>query len=101
MSLPTVLRVEKLCKFFGKVAAVDHLSCEVHRGELLGIIGPNGSGKTTLVNLVSGFVKPTSGRILYNGQDITRTAPHKIVLMGISRTFQMVRPFYQLPAYKN
>ncbi|PIV00735.1 MAG: ABC transporter ATP-binding protein [Syntrophobacterales bacterium CG_4_8_14_3_um_filter_58_8] len=101
MSLPTALRVENLCKIFGRVAAVDHLSCEVRSGELIGIIGPNGSGKTTLVNLISGFVKPTSGRILYNGQDITRTAPHKIVCMGISRTFQMVRPFYRLPAYKN
>ena len=101
MSLPSALRVEDISKIFGRVAAVDHLSCEVQRGELLGIIGPNGSGKTTLVNLISGFVKPTSGRILYNGQDITRTAPHKIVCMGISRTFQMVRPFYQLPAYKN
>ena len=101
MSLPTVLRVENICKIFGRVAAVDHLSCEVGRGELLGIIGPNGSGKTTLVNLISGFLKPTSGRIIYNGQDITRTAPHKIIGMGISRTFQMVRPFYQLPAYKN
>ena len=101
MSLPTTLRVENISKLFGRVAAVDHLSCEVRKGELLGIIGPNGSGKTTLVNLISGYVKPTSGRILYNGKDITRTAPHKIVCMGISRTFQMVRPFYQLPAYKN
>ncbi|MCX5824604.1 MAG: ABC transporter ATP-binding protein [Deltaproteobacteria bacterium] len=101
MSLPTALRVEDICKIFGRAVAVDHLSCEVRRGELLGIIGPNGSGKTTLVNLISGFLKPTSGRILYNGQDITRTAPHKIVGMGISRTFQMVRPFYRLPAYKN
>jgi ABC-type branched-subunit amino acid transport system ATPase component len=101
MSLPTVLQVENISKIFGRAVAVDHLSCEVHRGELLGIIGPNGSGKTTLVNLISGFVKPTSGQILYNGRDITRIAPHKIVCMGISRTFQMVRPFYQLPAYKN
>jgi ABC-type branched-subunit amino acid transport system ATPase component len=101
MSLPTTLQIENISKIFGKVAAVDHLSCEVCKGELLGIIGPNGSGKTTLVNLISGYVKPTSGRILYNGKDITSTAPHKIVCMGISRTFQMVRPFYQLPAYKN
>ncbi len=101
MSVPTTLRVENVSKIFGRVAAVDHLSCEVHGGELVGIIGPNGSGKTTLVNLISGFIKPTSGRILYNGQDITHTAPHKIVCMGISRTFQMVRPFYHLPAYKN
>ena len=101
MSLPTTLQVENISKFFGRVAAVDRLSCEVRRGELVGIIGPNGSGKTTLVNLISGFLKPTSGRIIYNGQDITRTAPHKIIGMGISRTFQMVRPFYHLPAYKN
>jgi branched-chain amino acid transport system ATP-binding protein len=101
MSLPTVLQVENISKTFGRAVAVDHLSCEVRRGELLGIIGPNGSGKTTLVNLISGFVKPTSGRILYNGRDITHTAPHKIIGMGISRTFQMVRPFYHLPAYKN
>jgi branched-chain amino acid transport system ATP-binding protein len=101
MNVPAMLRVENVSKIFGRVAAVDHLSCEVRSGELVGIIGPNGSGKTTLVNLISGFIKPTSGRILYNGQDITHTAPHKIVGMGISRTFQMVRPFYQLPAYKN
>jgi len=101
MNLPTVLQVENISKIFGRAVAVDHLSCEVRRGELLGLIGPNGSGKTTLVNLISGFLKPTSGRILYNGRDITRAAPHEIVCMGISRTFQMVRPFYQLPAYKN
>jgi len=101
MSAPSVLQVEDLYKVFGKAVAVNRLSCEVRRGELLGIIGPNGSGKTTLVNLISGFVKPTSGRILYNGREITHTAPHLIIRMGISRTFQMVRPFYQLPAYKN
>jgi len=73
----------------------------VKRGELLGIIGPNGSGKTTLVNLMTGFVKPTTGKILFNGLDITRMPAHKIIRKGIARTFQMVRPFYQLPAYKN
>jgi ABC-type branched-subunit amino acid transport system ATPase component len=101
MSVPATLRVENISKIFGRVAAVDHLSCEVRQGELVGIIGPNGSGKTTLVNLISGFIKPTSGRILYNGQEITHMAPHRIIGLGISRTFQMVRPFYQLPAYKN
>jgi len=101
MSTPVTLRVENISKIFGRVAAVDSLSCEVRRGELLGIIGPNGSGKTTLVNLITGFVKPTSGRIIYDGRDITGAAPHKIVCLGISRTFQMVRPFYQLPAFKN
>ena len=72
----------------------------IQRGELLGIIGPNGSGKTTLVNLMTGFVKPTS-EISYNGQNISRMPAHKIIQLGIARTFQMVRPFYQLPAYKN
>jgi branched-chain amino acid transport system ATP-binding protein len=96
-----VIEIQKLTKVFGGITAISALNCNVERGELLGIIGPNGSGKTTLVNLMTGFVKPTSGKIHYNGQDITRTAAHKIIRLGISRTFQMVRPFYQLPAYKN
>jgi branched-chain amino acid transport system ATP-binding protein len=101
MSTSALLQVKAVSKSFGGVTAVNNLSCEVHKGELLGVIGPNGSGKTTFVNLISGFVSPTSGKIIYDGQDITRTPPHKIVCMGIARTFQMVRPFYQLPAYKN
>jgi ABC-type branched-subunit amino acid transport system ATPase component len=67
----------------------------------LGVIGPNGSGKTTLVNMITGFVKPTSGGIIYKGRNITNMTPQKIVSLGIARTFQMVRPFYQLPAFKN
>ncbi len=86
---------------FGGVIAVSELDCTIRRGELLGIIGPNGSGKTTLVNLMTGFIKPTSGKILYNGQNISRMPAHRIIQLGIARTFQMVRPFYQLPAYKN
>ena len=101
MSNSALLQVKAVSKSFGGVTAVNNLSCDVHKGELLGVIGPNGSGKTTLVNLISGFVSPTSGKIVYDGQDITRTPPYKIVCMGIARTFQMVRPFYQLPAYKN
>ncbi|RLC15428.1 MAG: ABC transporter ATP-binding protein, partial [Deltaproteobacteria bacterium] len=88
-------------KVFGGVIAVSELDCTIRRGELLGIIGPNGSGKTTLVNLMTGFIKPTSGKILYNGQNISRMPAHRIIQLGIARTFQMVRPFYQLPAYKN
>lgn len=101
MNLVSLVEISGLCKAFGGVMAVNQLDCIINKGELLGIIGPNGSGKTTLVNLITGFVKPSSGRILYNGTNITRLAPHKIVRMGIARTFQMVRPFYQLPAFKN
>ena len=99
--MSAIIEIQKLTKVFGGITAVSSLNCRVERGELLGIIGPNGSGKTTLVNLMTGFVKPTAGEIRFNGQAITRMAAHKIIRLGISRTFQMVRPFYQLPAYKN
>ena len=96
-----MLQVNDLSKYFGGVKAVNSVSFDLTEGELLGIIGPNGSGKTTVVNLVTGFVKPDSGTILYRGQNITRWAPYKVINLGIARTFQMVRPFYQLPAFKN
>jgi len=101
MSTSPLLKVSKISKYFGGVRAVNDFSFELMQGELLGFIGPNGSGKTTVVNLITGFVKPTGGEILYRGQDITGWPPYKIVRLGIARTFQMVRPFYQLPAFKN
>lgn len=101
MSPQPLLQVYNVNRRFGGVKAVSAVSFEVNRGEVLGVIGPNGSGKTTLVNLITGFVKPDSGRILYGGREITGWAPHRIARLGIVRTFQMVRPFYQLPAYKN
>ena len=97
----TLLKVSDLTKTFGGVMAVTGISFDLKEGELLGVIGPNGSGKTTLVNLITGFVKPVSGKIVFRGTDITGKPPYKIVDLGISRTFQMVKPFYQLPAYKN
>lgn len=96
-----LLRIFGLCKNFGGVQAINDLSMELAEGELLGLIGPNGSGKTTAVNLITGFVKPTEGEITFRDRDITGWAPYKIVRLGIARTFQMVKPFYQLPAYKN
>jgi len=101
MNQSPMLRVHELSKAFGGVQAVNLVSFELMEGQLLGIIGPNGSGKTTLVNLVTGFVRPDSGRVTYRGRDITGQAPYKVVSFGIARTFQMVRPFYQLPAFKN
>jgi branched-chain amino acid transport system ATP-binding protein len=101
MNGPPLLEVQDLLKAFGGVHAVSRLSFNLNAGELLGIIGPNGSGKTTTVNLITGFVKATAGKVLFKGQDITNQAPYRIVRLGIARTFQMVKPFYQLPAYKN
>ncbi|MCK5418876.1 MAG: ABC transporter ATP-binding protein, partial [Desulfobacterales bacterium] len=101
MSSSPLLEVAELRKNFGGVQAIDDLNFEIIEGELLGVIGPNGSGKTTAVNLISGFVKPTEGNISYRGKNITGWPPYKIVRLGIARTFQMVKPFYQLPAYKN
>jgi branched-chain amino acid transport system ATP-binding protein len=96
-----LLRVEGLKKYFGGVLAVFDVSFDLRRGDFLGIIGPNGSGKTTLVNLVTGFVKPDRGKVFYQGRDVTGKRPYRLAEQGISRTFQMVRLFYNLPAYKN
>ena len=94
-------QVSNLIKRFGGVHAVDSVSFEVRRGEMLGIIGPNGSGKTTLINLITGFYKPNTGKVVYQGKDITGLQPYKVADLGLVRSFQMVRPFYQLPAFKN
>ncbi len=96
-----ILEVRNLSKNFGGVQAVSNVSFDLQEGELLGLIGPNGSGKTTLVNLLTGFVKPNAGSVVYKGQNITGKAPYYISKIGIARTFQMVRPFSELPAYKN
>ena len=101
MNASPLLQVRALSKAFGGVQAVNDVNFELQEGELLGIIGPNGSGKTTLVNLITGFVKSSSGEVVYKGRDITNWAPHRVIRLGIARTFQMVKPFYQLPAFKN
>jgi branched-chain amino acid transport system ATP-binding protein len=95
------LKVSNLSKQFGGVKAVDLVSFELHQGEILGVIGPNGSGKTTLVNLITGFVKPDTGTASFQGKGILRLMPYQIARLGIARTFQMAKPFYQLPAFKN
>lgn len=96
-----LLSVRDVSKSFGGVKAIVNVSFDVHEGELLGIIGPNGSGKTTLVNLITGFIEPDMGTVLYRGQNITGVMPYHIARLGIARTFQMVRPFAALPSYKN
>ncbi len=96
-----LLVVEEVSKGFGGIKAVDRVSFAVAPNEVLGIIGLNGSGKTTAVNIITGFVKPDSGRIWFKGREITALPPHKTAALGIARTFQTVRPFRNLPAFKN
>ena len=101
MSKGPLLSVKGLTKDFRKFRAVDNVSFDLGPGESLGIIGPNGSGKTTLVNLITGFVRPTSGKVIFKERDITRVAPYRIAQRGIGRTFQMARPYLRLPAFQN
>ncbi len=96
-----LLEVTELSKSFGGVHAVVNVGFTLSRGDVLGVIGPNGAGKTTLINLLTGFVKPDRGRVIYKNRDITGAAPNKIANLGLARTFQAMRPYHSLPAYKN
>jgi ABC-type branched-subunit amino acid transport system ATPase component len=96
-----LLQVKGLHKTFGGVTAIANVGFALRKGETLGIIGPNGSGKTTLVNLITRFVKQDFGQVFFKGKEISRLKPYRIVDMGIARTFQVMRPFYSLPAFKN
>ncbi len=101
VSEESLLRVTNLAKAFGGVQALTDVSFEVKEGEVFGIIGPNGSGKTTLINCITGFVRTDSGKVLYRNEEITNRAAHRIADLGITRTFQIMRPYYSLPVYKN
>jgi branched-chain amino acid transport system ATP-binding protein len=83
-----LLEVAGISRAFGGLKAVDDISFSVGDKEILGIIGPNGAGKTTAINLVSGVIKPTAGKVTLDGQDVTGAAPHKLVARGLVRTFQ-------------
>ena len=96
-----LLEVRGLVKRFGGIFAVFDLSFYVKEGETLGLIGPNGAGKTTVFNLISAFLKPDSGRILFKEDDITHLKPHQICKRGICRTFQIVKPFLTFSVKKN
>jgi len=96
-----ILSVKGVTKKFGGLIALNKVTLDVHEGELLGIIGPNGAGKTTLFNVITGFLKPEEGRILYRGKDITGLPPYKIAKMGISRTFQIVKPLSNMTVLDN
>jgi branched-chain amino acid transport system ATP-binding protein len=96
-----LLRVEQLSKRFGGLKAVNSVSFDLHKGEILGLLGPNGAGKTTAFNLIAGFHRLDEGRVLLNGEDITGFTPNDICHAGIARTFQLSRPFGGLSALEN
>jgi branched-chain amino acid transport system ATP-binding protein len=101
MSDKPILEVQEATKAFGGIHALNRVSFDVFPGDILGIIGPNGSGKTTLINCITGFIKMTSGQVFFQGRKVSGMPAHKIADMGITRTFQIMRPYYSLPAYKN
>jgi branched-chain amino acid transport system ATP-binding protein len=96
-----LLEGEGVTKQFGGLVAVSNVDFYVDRGEILGLIGPNGAGKTTLFNLISAALKPTTGKITFNGRDITPLPAFKITRLGIARTFQTVKIFPHVPVLRN
>lgn len=97
----SLLVCEGVSKRFGGVQALDGVNLRVEADEIVGLVGPNGSGKTTLINLLSGSFPATSGRIVFNGEDVTRMAPHKRAHLGIARTYQIPRPLSSMSVLDN
>ena len=96
-----LLRVENVSKRFGGLLAVDQASFAALPGRITALIGPNGAGKTTLFSIITGFLPPSEGRIVYDGDDITGVPPHRLARRGIARTFQIVQPFAGLTVREN
>ncbi len=96
-----MLEVFNVTKSFGGVKAVDNCSITVEKAGICGLIGPNGSGKSTLFNVITGYYRSDSGKILYNGNDICKMKPHEIVNMGMSRTFQLTHLFKRMTLMEN
>lgn len=95
------LYVEEITKDFVGLRALEDITLQLHRGEILGLIGPNGSGKTTLINVITGFLKPTRGRVRMGEMDITGWPPHRIAHVGLARTFQTIKLFRGLTVLEN
>lgn len=99
--MSALLETRDLSATFGGLRAVADVSIEVEEATIVGLIGPNGAGKTTLVNLVTGFVKPASGRVVFAGQDVTGKKPWDVARSGVARTFQIVKPFRDMSVREN
>lgn len=101
MNLSIILEGKKVTKYFGGLAAVKDVDFHLNEKEILGLIGPNGAGKTTLFNCICGIYKPSSGRVILKGEDITGLKPHQVCVRGIGRTFQVVMPFTRMTTLEN
>jgi branched-chain amino acid transport system ATP-binding protein len=97
----TIIEIKNVTKLFGSLRAVDDFSAGVEEGTITILIGPNGSGKTTLINVISGFHKPESGKVIYQNKDITGLPPHKVYKLGVARTFQIPNLFWKLTVLEN
>jgi len=96
-----ILKIKSLSKYFGALKAVDEVSFEVKKGEILGLIGPNGAGKTTLTNLVTGSFSKNSGTVIFGDKDISNLEPYQIAMRGLTRTFQIVKPLMGMTVEEN
>ena len=96
-----MIRVDNVCKYFGGLKAVDHVSIEIAAGSITGLIGPNGAGKTTLFNTIAGLYAPTEGRVFLDGEEITGLQPHQLFNKGLLRTFQIAHEFTRLSVVEN
>ena len=96
-----ILQIDNLSKYFGGLAAVSSCSLQIKKGSITGIIGPNGSGKTTLFNLIAGNLKPSSGKVMFNNEDITSIPSYELFSKGILRTFQIAHEFTNLTVLEN
>jgi branched-chain amino acid transport system ATP-binding protein len=97
----SVLHLDRISKFFGRLEVLVDLNMTVEQGEMVGLIGPNGAGKSTVFNIITSIYKPNRGDVYFQGKKITGLAPHKICQMGISRTYQLVKTFLKMTVLEN
>jgi branched-chain amino acid transport system ATP-binding protein len=98
---PPLLRAESISMVFGGVVALQDVALDAHLGEITALIGPNGAGKTTMLNVISGTLKPTRGKVLLKGEDVTKLPPFRRAGRGVARTFQKIEVFSRLSVYEN
>ncbi|MDE3223364.1 MAG: ATP-binding cassette domain-containing protein, partial [Acidobacteriota bacterium] len=99
--MTTLLEAKNISRSFGGLKALNACDLEVEKGSITGLIGPNGSGKTTLFNVITGYVRPDTGTVTFNGEDVTGAEPDKIFAKGIGRTFQLTRIFGRMTVLEN